>query len=90
MFQTLKYHGQYTIKKPKKEKKITMKEKPATGGNIIKKSKMVIHPVGKPLIIGMVEPNDEKTFEAEFDVPELPPSHKDTKAVEISINSNLR
>lgn len=89
MFQTLKYHGQYTIKKPKKEKKITMKEKPATGGNIIKKSKLVIHPVGKPLIIGMVEPNDEKTFEAEFDVPELPPSHKDTQAVEISYKFKL-
>ena len=44
---------------------------------------MVFHTVSE-LIIGMVEPNDEKTFEAEFDVPELPPSHKDTKAVEIS------
>ena len=67
-----------------------MKKKPDTGGdNIIKKSKLVSHTVSKPLIIGMVEPNDENTFEAEFDIPELPPSHKDTQAVEISYKFKL-
>ena len=37
----------------------------------------------------MVEPNDEKTFDAQFDIPELPPTHKDTKAVEISYRFKL-
>ena len=75
--------------KPKKKKRTTFKKKAATDGNIIKKSKLVVHSVGKPLIIDMVEPNYEKTFEAEFAIPELPPSHKDTKAVEISYKFKL-
>ena len=87
LYQHLKYHGSYKIAKPRK--KVGKKKAATTGGNLIQKSKGAFCTVGTPLIIGMVEPNDEKTFEATFDIPELPPSHKDTQALEISYSFKL-
>ena len=74
LIQIIKYHGAYTGKKLKfnKAKQTT------------KKTKVVKKDVGKPLIIGTVEGNEEKTFDAELDVPELPPTHADNTAIEIS------
>ena len=49
-----------------------------------KRSKMVHNEVGGPKTLGMVEPNDERIFATLFDIPELPPTHRDPQAVEIS------
>ena len=50
---------------------------------------MVHNEVGGPKTLGMVEPNDERIFATLFDIPELPPTHKDPQAVEISYKLKL-
>ena len=42
---------------------------------MVDRSKEVKHEVGNSLITFTVEANGEETFDAEFEIPELPPTH---------------
>ena len=69
LIQSKKYHA--TFKNGKKKKQI-------------KKSKVNKTTIGEPVIIGIVEANEEKTFVSQFKIPEIPPTHADNEAIGIS------
>ena len=83
LMQVLIAHGSYKGKTARTKKKFG-KKKPKAATNIVKKSKTSTLQTGKALNIGIVEGNDEKTYESEMLIPELPPTHRDTKAMEIA------
>ena len=41
------------------------------------------HIIGSPLLIGTLEGTETKTFDVEFPIPEVPPSHVDSQAIGI-------